>query len=227
MTTTLITGANKGLGYETARQLLAAGHDVWMAARDAERGAEAARRLGGRFVRLDVTDPGSIAAAVQTVGALDVLINNAGISGGMTPVGEVTAEIMRPVFETNLFGVVEVTHAFRPLLEKSELPVIVNVSSGLGSLGWANDPSVMEYHVPALAYGAAKAALNMVTVHYAKAYPGMKINCVDPGYTATDLNGHQGPQTIEEGAEIIVRMAQVGRDGPTGEYVNRHGRVPW
>jgi NAD(P)-dependent dehydrogenase (short-subunit alcohol dehydrogenase family) len=227
MTTTLITGANKGLGFETARQLLAAGHDVWIGSRDRDRGEEAARRLGGRFVRLDVTDDDSVNAAVATVGELDVLVNNAGIPGGWVPVGEVTADVLRSLYETNVFGVVRVTHAFLPLLEKSGNPVVVNVSSGLGSLFRATDPDSMESAYPTLGYGSSKAAVNMLTVQYAKAFPAIRINCVDPGYTATDLNGHRGTQTVAEGAEIIVRMALIGADGPTGGYFDRAGRVPW
>jgi len=115
MTTTLITGANKGLGYETARRLLAEGHDVWVGARDAARGQAAADELGARFVQLDVTDDASVAAAVETVGELDVLVNNAGISGGMVPVPEVTPDVVERVLATNVVGIVRVTQAFTPL----------------------------------------------------------------------------------------------------------------
>ena len=118
-------------------------------------------------------------------------------------------------------------HAFLPLLEKSPAPVVVNVSSGLGSMVLATDPELLASRVPALAYGSSKAAVNMLTVRYAQAYPAMRINCVDPGYTATDLNAHQGTQTVEEGAEIIVRTAQLGPDGPTGEYLAASGPLPW
>ncbi|HEV7964871.1 MAG TPA: SDR family NAD(P)-dependent oxidoreductase [Actinoplanes sp.] len=227
MTTTLITGANKGLGYETARQLVAAGHTVYLGSRDAARGQKAADELGGKFVQLDVTDDASVAAAAKTVGSLDVLVNNAAIGGPRLAVGDVTAESLRALYDTNVFGVVRTTHAFLPLLSASTSPVVVNVSSGLGSMTRATDPDAMESSYPALAYGSAKAALNMVTVQYAKAYPAMRINCVDPGYTATDLNGFHGTQTIPEGAAIIVRMAQVGADGPTGGYFDASGVVPW
>jgi NAD(P)-dependent dehydrogenase (short-subunit alcohol dehydrogenase family) len=227
MTSTLITGANKGLGYETARQLIAAGHTVYLGSRDAARGQRAADELGGKFVQLDVTDDASVAAAAETVGSLDVLVNNAAIGGPRLAVGDVTAESLRALYDTNVFGVVRTMHAFLPLLSASAAPVVVNVSSGLGSMTRATDPAAMESAYPSLAYGSTKAALNMLTVQYARAYPAMRINCVDPGYTATDLNGFNGTQTIPEGAAIIVRMAQVDADGPTLGYFDASGVVPW
>ena len=227
MTTTLITGATRGLGLETARQLVAAGHTVWIGARDADRGRPAADGLGAKFVQLDVCDDASVAAAAQTVGQLDVLVNNAGIPGPRLAVGDVTAEAIRTPFDTNVFGLVRVTHAFLPLLTASASPVVVNVSSGLGSITRALDPNAMEYAFPALAYAASKAAVNMITVQYAKAYPAMRVNCVDPGYTATDFNGNTGTKTVAEGAEVIVRMARLGPDGPTGGYFDGAGLVAW
>ena len=140
MTTTLITGANRGLGFEVARRLAAEGHQVWIGARDEARGAQAADAVGARFVRLDVTDEVSVAAAAERVEALDVLVNNAGISGGRIGPSEATADHMRTVYETNVFGPVRVLRAFIPLLKKSAAPVVVNVSSGPGSLGLAADP---------------------------------------------------------------------------------------
>jgi NAD(P)-dependent dehydrogenase (short-subunit alcohol dehydrogenase family) len=230
MTTTLITGANKGLGLETARRLTELGHDVWIGARDAGRGHAAAASLGARFVPLDVTDDASVAAAVATVaagGGLDVLVNNAGIGGGRVPVPETTVDNIRAIYETNVFGIVRVTQAFVPLLLESRAPVIVNVSSGMGSLAGTTDPTRIESTFAALAYPSSKSAVNMLTSQYAKAYPGIRINAVDPGYTATDLNGHQGTQTVEEGAEAIVRAAGFGPDGPTGAYLDAAGTVPW
>jgi NAD(P)-dependent dehydrogenase (short-subunit alcohol dehydrogenase family) len=227
MTTTLITGANKGLGYETARRLIADGHAVWMAARDEERGRRAADELGGRFVRLDVTDDASVAAAVDTVGQLDVLVNNAGIVGNRKPFAELTAEDVELVFATNVLGVVRVTQAFVPVLERSDNPVIVNVSSGMGSIGVTSDPERLESTLVSLAYPASKTALNMLTSQWAKALPGMRVNAVDPGYTATDFNDHRGTQSVEEGAEQIVRMAELDQSGPTGTFSDRHGIVPW
>jgi len=231
MTTTLITGANKGLGRETARQLVAHGHTVYLGSRDAERGARAAAELGAVPLTVDVTDDASVAAAAERiraeVGHLDVLVNNAAIAGGQVPTAELSAADLLRVYDTNVFGVVRMTTAFLPLLEKSAAPVIVNVSSGLGSLTLTNEPGRLESSFVALAYPSSKAALNMLSSMYAKAYPGMRINCVDPGYTATDLNHHQGTQSIEEGATAIVAMSLVQPDGPTGAFVDRFGTVPW
>jgi NAD(P)-dependent dehydrogenase (short-subunit alcohol dehydrogenase family) len=235
MTTTLITGANKGLGHETARRLVSAGHTVYIGSRDADRGRRAAEELGARTVLIDVTDDVSVAEAAKAVeadGGLDVLINNAGIEartadGGVVGAGEETAESMRRLFETNVFGVVRVTHAFLPLLRRSAAPVVVNVSSSLGSLARVTAPDSPAHAYPGLAYPASKATVNMITVQYAKAFPAMRINAVEPGYTATDLNRRTGTQTVEEGAEIIVRMAQVGPDGPTGGYFDAEGPLPW
>ncbi|HEY2259156.1 MAG TPA: SDR family NAD(P)-dependent oxidoreductase [Solirubrobacteraceae bacterium] len=230
MTRTLITGANKGLGQETARRLIADGHDVWVAARDPARGQAAAEQLGARFVALDVTDDASVAAAAERVaadGGLDVLINNAGIVGARKPVDEVTADDVRLTYETNVFGVVRVTQAFVPLLQRSEDPVIVNVSSGMGSLALTSDPDRLESTIVTLAYPSSKSALNMITTQYAKALPKMRVNAVDPGYTATDLNGHAGTQSVQEGCEPIVRMAKLDRTGPSGTFVGRGGIVPW
>jgi NAD(P)-dependent dehydrogenase (short-subunit alcohol dehydrogenase family) len=231
MTTTLITGANKGLGYEAARRLLAEGHTVYIGSRDRRRGAAAADMLGSRFVQLDVTEDSSVQAAIDDVAArengLDVLINNAGITGGRIAPEDVTAEDIRRVYETNVFGVVRVTHAALPLLHKSAAPVIVNVASGLGSLAVVTDPERLESQFPSLSYASSKSAVVMLTVQYAKALPGIRINVVDPGYTATDLNGNSGTQTVHEGTDAIVRLATIGPDGPTGGFFDRNGAVPW
>ncbi|GAA5051674.1 SDR family oxidoreductase [Streptomyces similanensis] len=237
MTTTLITGANKGLGFETARRLFAAGHTVYLGSRDEARGRAAAERLGerARAVPLDVTDDASVAAAVRTVeagGGLDVLVNNAGIEARgphneVAGAADLTADAMRTVFETNVFGTVRVTHAFLPLLRRSAAPVVVNVSSGLASLTHMSEPGHPGSAYPGVAYPASKTAVNMITVQYAKALPELRVNAVEPGFTRTDLNGNTGTQTVEEGAEIIVRMAQVGPDGPTGGYFDLAGPLPW
>ncbi|HET9081257.1 MAG TPA: SDR family NAD(P)-dependent oxidoreductase [Trebonia sp.] len=235
MTTTLITGSNKGLGKETARQLIAAGHTVYVAARDEARGRAAADELGARLVQLDVTSDASVAAAfarIEADGGLDVLVNNAGVeprlAGNAIPTpAEETASSLRETFETNVFGLVRVTRAFLPLLRKSAAPVIVNVSSGLGSLAGMSNPESYTHFYPALGYPASKTTVNALTIQYAKAFPGIRVNAVDPGYTSTDLNGRTGTQTVQEGAAIIVAMAQAGPDGPTGTFVSSHGPVAW
>lgn len=231
MTITLVTGATRGLGRETVRRLVSAGQTVYLAARDPERGAIAATELGATFVPLDVTDDASASAAAQFVdereGRLDVLINNAGIRGGFVPLQTVTAADMLGVYDVNVFGLVRVTQAFVPLLNRSECPVIVNVGSGMGSIAITTDPGRLESTLVGLPYSSSKAAVSMLTTQYAKAYPRMRVNVVDPGYTDTDFNEHRGTQTVQEGAEAIVRMASIGIDGPSGTFTDRNGTVPW
>lgn len=231
MTTILITGANQGLGHEAARQLVAAGHTVYIGSRDADRGRRAADETGARTVQLDVTDDASVAAAVKTLeaeGGVDVLINNAGIQAEMTPDGaiatpaETTIDMMRTTFETNVFGVVRVLNAFLPLLEQSPNPVVVNLSSGLSRL-----TNMATHRWTAVAYPASKAAVNMITVQYAKAFPRMRINAVEPGFTSTAINYGQGAQPVEQGATVIVRMAQLDADGPTGGLFDAEGPLSW
>ncbi len=230
-TTTLITGGNKGLGYETARRLKEQGHRVVIGARDAARGRQAAEELGVDFVPLDVTSDASVAAAAADLearfGGLDVLINNAGITGAAVGIDEVDGPVLAAVLDTNTVAVARTTHAFLPLLRRSASPRIVNVSSGLGSFDVRADESRIEHSVPSLAYSASKAALNMLTSVYAQFLPEIRINVVDPGYTATDLNGHSGPQTVTEGTDAVVAMATIDADGPTGTFSDRHGSVAW
>jgi len=179
---------------------------------------------------LDVTDDRSVGAAAERVasdGGLDVLVNNAGIVGHRKPVAEMTADDVQLVLDTNLLGIVRVTRACLPLLERSANPVIVNVSSGMGSLAVTTDPSRLESTLNSLAYPTSKAAVNMLTTQYAKAFPRLRINAVDPGYTATDFNDHRGTKPVEQGAEIIVRMATLDGSGPTGAFVDENGAVPW
>ena len=232
MSTILITGANKGLGRETARRLLASGHDVWIGARDPERGREAAETLGARHVTLDVTDDASVAQAAEAVaaatgGSLDVLVNNAGVPGPAANVADLTASDVEAVHAVNVIGPVRTFRAFLPLLRRAPAGVVVNVSSGLGSHAVTSDPERIESTFQAPGYTSSKAALNMLTAQWAAALPELRINCVDPGYTATDFNGHSGPQTVEEGTDAVVAMATVGPDGPTGTFVDRHGPVGW
>jgi NAD(P)-dependent dehydrogenase (short-subunit alcohol dehydrogenase family) len=228
MTTTLVTGATRGLGYETARRLAAAGHVVFLGARDAARGAEAASAIGARVVDLDVTDEASIASAAAQirgeVGALDVLVNNAGIAGEQRPPGDATIADMRRVMETNVIGAASVLSAFTPLLEASGAPVVVNVSSAVGSLALNASPGATW---SMLAYPMSKAALNMLTIQYAKAYPRWRVNSATPGLTATGFTPAANGHSVEEGAEILVRMAMIGPDGPTGIFVDNSGVVPW
>ncbi len=236
----LITGANKGIGKEIARQLGAQGIIVLVGARDIGRGEEAAAELkangaDAHFVPLDVTDPASIAAAASQVennfGRLDVLVNNAGIAldGGPSSAFTLELDTLRRTYETNVFGVFSVTKAFLPLLRRSDAGRIVNVSSGLGSLAENSDPNGQYAGIKPLAYNSSKAALNMLTVIFAaelKDTP-IKVNAADPGYTATDLNRHSGPRTVEQGAAIAIRLATLPADGPTGGYFDEDGPVPW
>jgi NAD(P)-dependent dehydrogenase (short-subunit alcohol dehydrogenase family) len=230
--TILITGANKGLGREAARRLAAAGHDVWAATRDAERGRAGAEDVGAHPLLLDVTDDESVRSAAGTLadatgGILDVLINNAGISGASVSAADLTAEKMHEVYDVNVFGPVRVLHAFLPLLERSDAPVVVNVSSGLGSISHSADPHSPYAALIVPAYFSSKAALNMLTTQYAKAFPRMRINSVDPGFTGTDFNQSRGTQTVQEGTDAIVEMASIGPRGPTATFVSRDGHVPW
>ncbi|MEU0946201.1 SDR family NAD(P)-dependent oxidoreductase [Streptomyces canus] len=231
MTTTFITGANKSLGYETARRLIEAGHTVLVGARDNERGQAAADALGARSVRIDVTDDASVAAAAADIaareGGIDVLINNAGVLGPHLPAEQLTAADASAVFDVNVVGIVRVTHAFLPLLRKSAHPVIVNVSSGMGSFAATHDAERVESRNLAPLYTASKAAVTMLTTQYAKSWPDVKVNAADPGYTATDFNGHSGPQNVTEGTDAIVALATIGPDGPTGTFRDRHGDVAW
>jgi len=231
MTITLITGANKGLGLETARHLSELGHTVYLGARDPQRGQAAADSVNARFVQLDVTDDASVDAAVAVIrqqeGHLDVLVNNAGIASPHASPEDTTAETMEAIYATNVFGIVRVTHAMLPLLEASDSPVVVNVSSGLGSFGRVTDPTALESTFPTIAYGSSKAAVSALTLQYSKAFPALRVNAVDPGYTATDLNANAGTQSIQEGTEAIIRLATIDADGPTGTFSDRLGNVPW
>ena len=230
-TITFITGANKGLGYETARRLTELGHTVILGARDPQRGKAAADRLGVRFVQIDVTDDLSVQGAAADIeareGRVDTLINNAGITGRRTPAWELTGADAELVFETNAISVVRVTNAFLPLLQRSDAPAVINVSSGMGSFTLTHDPDRIESKVPALLYPASKAAVTMLTMQYAKALPGVRFNAADPGHTATDLNGHSGTQTVSEGADAIVALATEPATAGTGRFLDRFGPVPW
>jgi NAD(P)-dependent dehydrogenase (short-subunit alcohol dehydrogenase family) len=230
MTITLITGGNKGIGYETARRLIGVGHTVWIGARDIERGSQAAETLGASFVQLDVTDEASVAAAVNTVrdqvGYLDILIDNAGILGDVTKPEDMTVAQLQEVYETNVFGVVRVTNAFLPVLRQAPAPSVINVTSGLGSFTMIHDPERVESQYPLAAYASSKTAVTMLTMQYAKTTPDVRFNAVDPGQTATDFTGRLG-HTVEEGSDAAVRVAILGAATPTGTVTDRDGTLPW
>lgn len=230
-TITLVTGGNKGLGRESVRRLVAAGHTVLLGSRDADRGQRAADELGAELVPVDVTDDASIAAAADHVraryGRLDVLVNNSGVVGPRQPLEEVTAAEVLATFDVNLLGVVRVTQAFLPLLRASDHPRIVNVSSGTGRLTWQIERGWPQDNAPPI-YSTSKAALTMLTLQYAQSLPGILVNAAWPGYTATDLNDNQGTQTVTEGTDAIVALATLPPGGPTGTMQGRTGPVdPW
>jgi NAD(P)-dependent dehydrogenase (short-subunit alcohol dehydrogenase family) len=232
-TIALVTGANKGIGLATVRRLAALGWTVWLGARDEQRGKDAVASLEGdvRHVVLDVTDDASVAAARALIetesGRLDVLVNNAGVAGRHAPVEETTPADFLPVFGVNVLGPVRVLGAFVPLLRRSAQPRVVMVSSGMGSLAITSDPDRLESTLVSLVYPSSKTALNMITTQNAKGLPGFQINAADPGYTATDLNGFRGTQTVEQAAEPIVHLATLPPDGPTGGFFGVQGPLPW
>lgn len=241
----LITGANKSIGFETARQLLKKGYYVYLGSRNLENGQEAIAKLKAEglieveAIQIDVSDDESVKVARAEIGkktdVLDVLINNAGISGGMPQAAtETSIDTFKEVFDTNLFGVVRVTQTFMDLLKKSPEPRIVNVTSGLASLTLHNDPNWKYYAVKAAVYNSSKAALNMYTVVLAYELRDMpfKVNAVDPGYTATDFNHHSGPGTVEEAGARLAKYATLDVSGPTGKFFSddnspETGESPW
>ncbi|MEU6782858.1 SDR family NAD(P)-dependent oxidoreductase [Nonomuraea angiospora] len=228
MTITLITGANKGIGFETAKQLLELGHVVYIGARDVERGEKAAAALGARFVQLDVTDDASVSSALATIdaaeGRLDVLVHNAGVLGD----GVIDGPTALRVFDTNAVGIVRVTEAALPLLRRSSNPNVVTVSSSAGSFWAVNNPDRPEFHLPVALYSASKSAATMLTVQYAKAQPGIKFNAIEPGPTATDMTAAFGiGRSPEESARTVVRLATLDADGPTGTFQDEAGELRW
>jgi len=230
----LITGANKGIGFEVAKKMAQLGYYVYLGCRDEQNGINAVNQLKSagvnnvEFLRIDVSDAASVQQAAASISSLDILINNAAISGPKQQnMSACDIEELKKIFNTNYFGTIQTTQAFLPLLKKAPLPVIVNVSSELGSLtmqtskdraaNWDN------YH----AYGATKTALNIFTINLSQELRNFKINSVTPGSTATDLNNFTGFKTPEEGAKPIVRLATIGEDGPTGQYFREEGEVAW
>jgi NAD(P)-dependent dehydrogenase (short-subunit alcohol dehydrogenase family) len=242
----LVTGANKGIGLQIAKDLAAQGLVVFVGSRDLGSGEAAAKSVGpdARAVQLDVTDPSSIAAAAELIrqqaGRLDVLVNNAGISHAGDPnrslqersrsgrLSVVSLEGLRAVFDTNVFGVVAVTQAMLPLLRQAPLARIVNVASSGGSLTLNSDRS-NPHRAMYGAYSASKTALNALTVAFAADLEsdGIKVNSACPGFTATDLNNFQGTRTVEQAAREPVRLALIGADGPTGTFSDENGPIPW
>jgi NAD(P)-dependent dehydrogenase (short-subunit alcohol dehydrogenase family) len=244
----LVTGSNKGIGFEIARELAEGGCTVWLAGRDLNRVRDAAVRLTKaghqvEAVALDVTDPVSVQDAAEKVGAssgrLDILVNNAGVSNEsklaegsepqMIKPSELDSDTMRRTYETNVFGPVTVTQAFLPLIRKSAAGRIVNISSGLGSLTQRADPTTFLSKVNVMAYCSSKTALNAITVAFGQELreTPIKVNAADPGYCATDLNGHSGPRSAAQGAVAAVRLATLAADGPTCAFYDDAGVVPW
>jgi NAD(P)-dependent dehydrogenase (short-subunit alcohol dehydrogenase family) len=235
----LVTGANKGIGFEIARQLARLGNVVLLGARNEERGREAEAKLRGEgfdahFVHLDVesaeTHQKAAAFVEEKFGRLDVLVNNAGIAlDADFKASDVPQDVLRKTFDTNFFGVIALTQAFLPLIKKSSAGRIVNVSSGLGSLAQNSDPAWEFYAVKPLAYNSSKTALNAFTVMLAHELgaTNVKVNSADPGFTATDMNGHRGYKTVEQGASVIVELTALPDDGATGGYFDDKGVVPW
>jgi NAD(P)-dependent dehydrogenase (short-subunit alcohol dehydrogenase family) len=236
----LVTGANKGIGFETVRQLAKAGVHVILTSRDSAKGAAAAKNLKAEgmdveALTLDVTDAASIAAAVKAVGAkhghLDILINNAGvgIQDGSKKVSEQKMETWRKTFDTNVFGLIAVTQAFLPLLEKSDAGRIVNLSSILGSLTLHSDPKSPIYDYKVAAYNVSKTAVNAYTVQlaYELRNSKIKVNAAHPGHVKTDMGGAAAPMELVDGAKTSVALALIGPDGPNGAYMHMGQKLPW
>jgi NAD(P)-dependent dehydrogenase (short-subunit alcohol dehydrogenase family) len=245
MKTVLITGANKGIGFETARQLAQQGYHVYLGSRDLAKGQRAAQQLHAEglaeveAIQLDVTSADSVQAARAEIGrkteVLDALVNNAAITGGM-PQAALGAEMatFQEVFATNVFGVVQVTQAFIDLLRPAPQPRIVNVGSSGASLTLSRDPTGKYYHPKGAVYPASKAALHMYTIvlAYELRDTAFKVNAVDPGFTATDLNHHRGTGTVEQAGTRIAKYVLVAEDGPTGQLISEEntpvtGEIPW
>lgn len=237
----LVTGANKGIGFEIARQLGAQGTIVLVGARDSNRGEQAAEKLqsegiNATFVQIDVTDQATVKSSAAFIdkiyGRLDILVNNAGISlrEGRVPPSELAVDMFRLTYETNVFGLFTVTKAMLPLLKRSEAGRIVNLSSTMGSLSLNTDPTSFYARMPPLlAYNSSKTAVNAITVFFANELrdTSIKVNSVSPGYVSTGLNDHSGMLTPQQGAKIAITYATLPADGPTGGFFEENGIVPW
>lgn len=245
MTTVLITGANRSIGLETAKQLSQKGLFVYLGSRDLAKGEATVKELNDKSfnnikaIAIDVTNPESVLAAKNIIeeeqGKLDILINNAGILGTQPQTAaETSVNNIKEVFETNFFGVIHVTQAFLELLKKSDSPRISNITSGLGSLTLHSDPKWKYYQVKSAAYGPSKTALNAYTIvlAYELKDSNFKVNVIDPGYTATDFNHHSGPGSVESAASFIIKHTLTDDDAPTGQFFSNDiedetGISPW
>lgn len=245
MKTVLITGANRSIGLETAKQLSEKGLFVYLGSRNLENGEKVVKELSEqgfqniKAIEIDVTNSESITKAKNIVeneqGKLDILINNAGILGvNPQTAAETSVDDIKNVFETNFFGVINVTQAFLDLLKKSDSPRISNITSGLGSLTLHSDPNWKYYHVKAAAYGPSKSALNAYTIvlAYELRELSFKVNVIDPGYTATDFNAHSGPGSVETAASFIIKHTLTDENAPTGQFYSNDiedesGISPW
>lgn len=240
MKNVLVTGANKGIGFEVSKQMAELGYHVFLGCRDLQKGLEAVNQLkesgisAVEALEIDVSDLSSVHRAASELASkidvLDVLINNAGTAGPQPQnISQCDISVVKELFDTNVFGVIQTTQAMIPLLRKASQPVIVNVSSEVGSLTMqtseGRNPNWDLYHV----YGSTKTALNAFTIAFANEFKNskFKINSATPGYTATDLNGFAGFKTAAEGAKPIVKLATIGAEGPTGKFFREEGEVPW
>jgi NAD(P)-dependent dehydrogenase (short-subunit alcohol dehydrogenase family) len=245
MRSALVTGANKSIGFEVARQLAQKGIYVYLGSRNLENGIAAVNKLKAEglsnveAVQLDITDDESVKNARTEIGkkikALDILINNAGIFGGYPQAAlDSTIDQFKTAYDTNVYGVVRVTQAFIDLLKKSSEPRIVNVSSSQGSITLHSDPSYKYYDYKGAVYLSSKSAMNMYTVvlAYELRESNFKVNAVCPGYTKTDFNGHRGPGSVENAGTRIIKYALIDKSGPTGKFFSEEnnpetGEVPW
>jgi NAD(P)-dependent dehydrogenase (short-subunit alcohol dehydrogenase family) len=231
MKTVLITGANRSIGLETAKQLSKKGLFVYLGSRDLQKGEVVVKELNEngfeniKAIQIDVTNLDTIVAAKITIeseqGKLDILINNAGISGGFPQSAiDTDVSVFKEVYDINVFGVVQVTQIFMDLLKKSDQPRITNLTSGLGSLTLHNDPTWQYYDIKAAIYNSSKAALNMytITLAYELRETNFKVNVIDPGFTATDFNHHTGPGTVENAAIFVIKHTVTDDNEPTGKY---------
>lgn len=245
MKTVLITGANRSIGLELVKELSKKGLFVYLGARDLEKGKAVVNELNQngfkniKAIQIDVTNPASISEAKSIVeseqGKLDILINNAGISGEFPQSAlDTSITAIQNVFDTNFFGVISVTQAFLELLKKSESPRISNITSGLGSLTLHSDPDWKYYNFKSASYGTSKAALNAYTIVLAYELKDLpfKVNVIDPGYTATDFNHHSGPGSVESAANFIIKNTLTDENAPTGQFFSNDiedetGISPW